>query len=285
MIYLFISQLQHQYPVGLLCEVMQVSRSSYYAWRTGQTYQPKDKHPSMEVEVVAVFRQNKRRYGVRRVVASLRKQGVVISPYTARKILQRNGLKAIQPKSFVPKTTNSRHPYMISPNLLKERPAPVSANTTWVGDITYIPMTDGTFHYLSVWMDLYSRKIVGWELKDHMREEMVMASLQKALNTRKIKPGLLIHSDRGGQYAGKKFREILNSYTIVQSMSDADNPYDNAHMESFFSRFKAELMEGGAFQNAEDSRSEIFEFIEMYYNPSRLHSSIGYISPNDYENK
>jgi putative transposase len=135
-------------------------------------------------------------------------------------------------------------------------------------------------------MDLYSRKIVGWDLKDHMRESLVTSSLKKAINSRTIKPGLLIHSDRGGQYAGTQFRQILDGPDkMLQSMSDADNPYDNAHMESFFSRFKAELMERGAFQNTEDSRSEIFEFIEMYYNPKRLHSSIGYLSPNDYEKK
>ncbi|MCW3118869.1 MAG: Integrase catalytic region [Chitinophagaceae bacterium] len=156
-----------------------------------------------------------------------------------------NGLKAIQPRSFVPKTTDSRHPYRISPNLLKQRPAPAAANQVWVGDITYIPMVGGSFQYLSVWMDLFSRKIVGWDLKDHMRESLVTSSLKKAINSRKIKPGLLIHSDRGGQYAGTVFRQILDGPDkMLQSMSDADNPYDNAHMESFFSRFKAELMEG-----------------------------------------
>ena len=239
----------------------------------------------MEKRVVDIFRENKGRYGSRRIVAELRNQGVKISPYKARKLLYSNGLKAIQPKSFVPKTTDSRHPYRISPNLLKERPAPTAINEVWVGDITYIPMTDGRFQYLSVWMDLFSRRIVGWDLQDHMRESLVTASLQKAISTRNIKPGLLAHSDRGGQYAGTKFRQMLGRHTILQSMSDADNPYDNAHMESFFSRFKAELLEGGAFQNAEDSRSKIFEFIEMYYNTQRLHSSIGYLSPNLYENK
>ncbi|HMF70062.1 MAG TPA: IS3 family transposase, partial [Flavitalea sp.] len=203
-----------------------------------------------------------------------------------RKLLGNNGLKSIQPRSFVPKTTNSRHPYRISPNLLKERTAPTTANEVWVGDITYIPMAGGSFHYLSVWMDLFSRKIVGWDLQDHMRESLVTSSLIKAINSREIKPGLLIHSDRGGQYAGTRFRQILDGPDkMQQSMSDADNPYDNAHMESFFSRFKAELLEGGAFQDAEDSHSEIFEFIEMYYNPKRLHSSIGYLSPNAYEKK
>ncbi len=147
-------------------------------------------------------------------------------------------------------------------------------------------MVDGSFRYLSVWMDLFSPQDC-W-----LGPEGIICANQagyifsaKAIGNRKVNPGLLIHSDRGGQYAGTEFRQILNGHKMLQSMSDADNPYDNAHMESFFSRFKAELLEGGAFQNAEDSRSEIFEFIEMYYNPKRLHSSIGYLSPNAYENK
>jgi putative transposase len=262
-----------------------VNRSCYYAWNKHQTYQLTDKNKTMEQRVIDVFRQNKRRYGSRRIVAQLHNEGHTLSRYKARKLLSRNRLMAIQPRSFVPKTTNSRHHYKISPNLLKQSPAPVGVNQVWVGDITYIPMVGGSFRYLSVWMDLYSRKIVGWDLQDHMRESLVTRSLQKAIASRAIQPKLLIHSDRGGQYGGNVFRKILHDRKMQQSMSDADNPYDNAHMESFFSRFKAELLEGGAFQNAEDARTEIFEFIEMYYNPKRLHSSIGYLSPNVYENK
>lgn len=239
----------------------------------------------MEAEVISVFKEHKRRYGSRRIVRELYDRGLRIGHYKARKLLSRNGLRAIQPRSFVPKTTNSRHSYRISPNLLKQRRSPTKSNEVWVGDITYIPMTNGSFLYLSVWMDLYSRKIVGWDLQDHMREPLVIQSLQKALNVRGVVHRLLLHSDRGGQYAGTDFRKKLAKHNILQSMSDADNPYDNAHMESFFSRFKIEMLEGGAFQTAEDARSEIFEYIEMYYNTKRLHSSIGYLSPADFENQ
>jgi len=239
----------------------------------------------MEEQVIAVFKANKRRYGTRRIIAELGHQGIKASPHKVRKALYKHGLKAIQPRSFVPKTTDSRHPYAISPNVHKKRGFPGCINETWVGDITYIPMADGTFRYLSVWMDLYSRKIVGWDLQDHMKESLVIASFKKALATRPVTENMVIHSDRGGQYAGTKFRQIINKHNLTQSMSDADNPYDNAHMESYFSRFKTELMEGGAFETAEDSRTEIFEFIEMYYNPKRLHSSLGYLSPNVFENK
>lgn len=237
----------------------------------------------MEEQVIAVFKENKRRYGTRRIVKELSHQGLTVSPYKVRKALVKHGLKAIQPRSFVPKTTDSRHPYRISPNVHKEQGFPSCINKTWVGDITYIPMVDGTFQYLSAWMDLYSRKIVGWDMKDHMKESLVVSSFKKGLKKRAVLENMIVHSDRGGQYAGTIFRKIIDKHKLTQSMSDADNPYDNAHMESYFSRFKAELLEGGAFDNAEDARTEIFEFIEMYYNPKRLHSSLGYLSPNNFE--
>jgi transposase InsO family protein len=132
-------------------------------------------------------------------------------------------------------------------------------------------------------MDLYSRRVVGWQLDTHMREELVLSALRKALGTRSPKAGLIIHSDRGGQYAGGVFRKLVKKRKIKQSMSRADDPYDNAFMESYFSRFKAELLEDGMFENLEDAQTEIFEFIEMYYNPKRRHSSLNYQSPMEYE--
>lgn len=265
--------------------MLKVKRSCYYAWKNEQTWQVTGKDQVIQQQVTSVFRQHKRRYGSRRIVAALQQKGCRISRYKAGKLLQLHGLKAIQPRSFVPQTTDSRHSYTISPNRLKDASFPTGVNHVWVGDITYIPMAGGGFRYLSVWMDLYSRRIVGWDLQDHMRETLVIGSLKKAIGNRRIKDGLIIHTDRGGQYAGNDFRELLKKHGLLQSMSDADNPYDNAHMESFFSRFKAEMLEGGAFMDAEDSRTEIFEFIEMYYNQQRLHSSIDYLSPNQYENQ
>ncbi|OMP74498.1 IS3 family transposase [[Flexibacter] sp. ATCC 35208] len=277
--------LKGQYPLQLLCDVLSISRSCYYEWKKEKTYQPNPDSKRLEEQIVSVFKENRRRYGTRRILKALNQEGVKTSVFKIRKTMLKNGLKAIQPRSFVPKTTDSRHPYLISPNVYKQRGFPGKINETWVGDITYIPMADGSFRYLSVWMDLYSRKIVGWEEQDHMKESLVITSLKKALKGRPIPEGMIIHSDRGGQYAGTKFRQLINKHKLIQSMSDADNPYDNAHMESYFGRFKAELMEGGAFESAEDSRTEIFEYIEMYYNPKRLHSSLGYLSPNAFEQK
>lgn len=272
-----------EFPVALLCNALEISRSGFYDWKAGRSYRDNYKKQIMEQRAIAVFWENKRRYGARRVSAALRQQSIPLSLYKARRVLKSNGLKAIQPRSFVPKTTNSRHSYTMSPNLLMDRPFPNTVNEVWVGDITYIPLANGRFCYLSVWMDLYSRRILGWALMSHMQEAIVIASFKAALGKRKINPGLLVHSDRGGQYAGGAFRKLLEFNKMLQSMSRADNPYDNAFMESCFSRFKAELLQGGAFESIEDARIEIAEFIDGYYNIKRLHSSLGYLSPIDYE--
>jgi putative transposase len=152
-----------------------------------------------------------------------------------------------------------------------------------VGDITYIAMANGAFLYLAVWLDLYSRRIIGWQLEDNMKEELVMAAFKKACQNRSPPQGLIIHSDRGGQYAGNAFRKLIDGKKIIQSMSRADNAYDNAFMESCFSRFKAELMQDGAFTSKEDAQTEIFEYIQMYYNPVRRHSSLNYVRPVNFE--
>jgi len=144
-------------------------------------------------------------------------------------------------------------------------------------------MANGGFMYLAVWMDLYSRKLIGWQLEDNMKEELVIAAFKKACQSRSAKEGLVIHADCGGHYAGNAFRKLILDKKAIQRMSRADNAYDNAFMESCFSRFKAELMQDGAFTSKEDAKTEIFEYIEMYYNPIRRHSSLNYMSPVNFE--
>ena len=261
---------------------MQVSRSAYYQQLTPQ--EPNLKTQQVEEKITAVFKAHKRRYGVRRICAELKEQQIHVGKHKCRKIMKKHDFKAIQPRSFVPRTTQSRHPYPISPNLLLDRAAPLKPDEVWVGDITYLPLSGGRWAYLAVWMDLYSRRVVSWQVETHMREELVIAALNKALQTRSAKPGLIVHSDRGGQYAGGEFRKLLGKRKIAQSMSRADDPYDNASMESFFSRLKAELLENGMFEDLEDARTELFEYIEMYYNTERKHSSLNYQSPMEYEN-
>ena len=267
----------------VVCQVLQLSRSAYYNWLSGKSKSSNQKQNQVQTSVIATFQQHRRRYGVRRLVVELKAKGINVGSYQVRQVLQKNGLRAIQPRSFVPRTTDSRHPYPISPNLLLEQPLPTAPNQVWVGDITYIAMANGAFLYLAVWLDLYSRRIIGWQLEDNMKEELIIAAFKKAYQSRSPQQGLIIHSDRGGQYASNAFRKLIDGKKVIQSMSRADNAYDNAFMESCFSRFKAELMQDGAFTNKEDAQTEIFEYIEMYYNPVRRHSSLNYVSPVNFE--
>jgi len=211
----------------------------------------------MEQQIIDIFREHKHRYGSRRISKTMEQKGEKLSRYKAGRVLRKLGLKAIQPRSFVPKTTDSRHRYTISPNLLLDKVLPKQPNKVWVGDITYIPLAQAEWAYLAVWMDLFSRKIIGWHLEDHMQEPLVTDAFKKSLNCRVISKGVIAHSDRGGQYAGNNFRKIIHDKKMLQSMSRADNPYDNAFMESCFSRFKAELLQDGIFETIEDARTEI----------------------------
>lgn len=192
-------------PSNFLCEVMQVSRSAYYHYLEPKEQYPKEQQ--MEKKVVEVFRAHKRRYGIRRICAELKEEQVRIGKHKCRRILKQHGLIAIQPRSFVPRTTQSRHPYPISPNLLLNREPPRKPDEVWVGDITYLPLTGAPWSCLAVWMDLYSRRIVGWQLESHMREELVTAALKKALEARSSKAGIIIHSDRGDSMREVRFEK------------------------------------------------------------------------------
>ena len=281
--YEFVKKQGQQYPVGVLCDVVGVSRSAYYAYVAGQTYQPTAEKEQRQRQVQAVFAEHKRRYGSRRLVHALRAKGQKIGRDFIRKILKDNGLLAIQPRSFVPRTTDSRHTLGFSPNLLLKMELPTGRDQVWVSDITYIMLANGRWSYLACWMDLWSRLIVGWNLDSNMEEDLIVTAFHRAALGRCPQPGLVAHSDRGGQYAGKAFRRLLTKYGCRQSMSRADDPYDNAFAESLWSRLKAELMEDGAFLTLQDARLEIGEYIDNYYNTIRLHSSLGYRSPMQFE--
>ena len=190
-------------------------------------------------------------------------------------------LKAIQPKSFIPKTTDSRHRLGYSPNLLLDAQAPATINQIWVGDITYVPLTDGTFCYMAILMDLFSRRIVGWHLDTNMTEQLVLKALRSAIKERQPDVGLIHHTDRGGQYAGNEYRSLLRRADVKQSMSRADNCYDNAFMESCFGTIKNEL-EMTDYQSKSEARKEVSKYIR-YYVHVRRHSSLDYRSPAQFE--
>ena len=282
-VYDFINGQLTDYPVQTLCNTMQVSRSSFYTYQAGETYVQNDTRKDRSVLVKEMFNKHQKRYGSRRIMKSLQYQNVPIGRYQVRSLMKEQGLKALQPKSFVPKTTNSKHRLGYAPNVLGEIGLPRAPNRVYVGDITYLPTTYGQWLYLNVWIDLYSRLVVGWKVDDNMEDTLVIDSLNQAVHKRSPLSGLIVHSDRGGQYASYNFKALFTHTGYIQSMSGADNPYDNAHAESFFSRFKAELIQKGAFQSKEDAVTEIFNYIEMYHNTLRIHSSLGYVAPATYE--
>jgi transposase InsO family protein len=261
-----------------VCGVLGVARSSFYHAAQPTATQVAD--AELGELVAAVFKHHRRRYGYRRLCQELSDRGVVCAPARMRRIMAQRGLRALQPKSFLPKTSDGRADRP-SPNLIAHRPLPEVPNRAWAGDITFIPTSNGWL-YLAVVIDLCSRRIVGWSLADHLRSELVLDALGQALQTRSAK-GAIFHSDRGSQYGSTLFRTALAKAGLRQSMSARSNPYDNAWTESFIGTLKLEMLQGGCFHNAADARTEIFDFIEGYYNTHRKHSALGYISPSQFE--
>lgn len=263
-----------------ICRCLGISTSSYYEHLKGSGAKASEQR--IERRVITIFKEHKRRYGSRRIVSQLEDEGIKVGRQRVSSILRKNKLKAIQPKSFVPKTTvpstNAR-----SPNLLLEGIQLTGPNQVWVGDITYLPLVNKDWCYLSSWLDIWSHVIVGWRVEDHMREDLVIESLRSAEKNRSPSPGIIIHSDGGGQYGSNRFRKVIDKGRYRQSMTRKDNHYDNAMAESLFSRLKAELLEGGLFSSIEDARTECFDYIEGYYNTHRKHSSIGYKKPLQFE--
>jgi len=277
-----IQQLQEEaLPVSALCDALGVGRSAYYAWRQASPTDRDRQDNRLRPQVRSIFWEHKRRYGARRIAEELEARGEACSRRRVRRLMNEMGLAAIQPKSFQPRTTDSRHTLGYSPNLLVDAPPPEGVNQLWVGDITYVPLVEGEFLYLAMLMDRFSRRIVGWEMQDHMRESLVMAALRAAIALRRPKPGLIHHTDRGGQYASTAYRQMLRRARMAQSMSRAEDCYDNAFMESCFGSVKTEL-EMKAYENSHLARKEITAYIR-YYNTRRRHSALGYLSPESFE--
>lgn len=288
--YQLIGRLEAAHPVRDLCRLLGVSRTAYYRWRRGGSHHPSASRRAQAKRVEAVFREHRRRYGSRRITAELNQRGEKTGRHRVRTLMKQQGLQAIQPKSFVPKTTDSGHGGRSSPNLLFDAQGvflgvPLAPDRVWVSDITYLPLATDGFGYLAVWLDLFSRMIVGWQVCQTMDETLVIRALRKGLQQRKPSAGLILHSDRGGQYVSGKLRELMAGWHCRQSMGRAGEVYDNAFSESLFARFKCELLEGGAFSHLDDARSEIFDYIESYYNRKRRHSSLGYLTPLEYESQ
>lgn len=267
---------------------MEVSHGAYYNFAKGQTYQISLNRQLLLKEVKAIFDFHKRRYGALRIWDEMKDKGYKIGLYKVRSLMREQNLIAIQPKRFVPRTTQSNPNLRRSPNLLLDLPFPTAPNQVIVGDITYLPTPDQSedgWLYLAVWMDLFSRKIVGWKVDDNMEEDLVIDAFKQVIKNRQPPEGMIVHSDGGGQYGSINFRALLSHHKIRQSMTRKNDHYDNAHAESLFSRFKAEVLDEGVFQDLYDAKIRVFKFIEGYYNTIRKHSSIGNLSPVQFEDR
>ena len=264
--------------VRAVCAALELPRSSFYHAAVPTSTQSADAEVGSRIE--AVFKRHRRRYGYRRIGAELSDAGVVCAPARIRRLMAARGLRALQPKNYVPKTSDG-HADKPSPNLLTGQPLPTHPDRAWAGDITFIPTATGWL-YLAVVIDLCSRRIVGWSLDDHLRSELVVAALRQALGTRAVQ-NTIFHSDRGSQYGSAAFRQVLAGAGLRQSMSARANPYDNAWSESFIGTLKGEMLQGGCFENTTDARLEIFDYIEGYYNTHRKHSALDYLTPTQFE--
>jgi putative transposase len=275
--------LSHSYPVKVVCRVLSVSRSGYYDYRRGVSHRRREADELISKKVEEIFIEHKRRYGARRIQAELVHQGKKVGLHKVRTLMKVKQLKAIQPLSFIPKTTVSPRGLMACTNLIMNKDSITEPNQAWVGDITYIPLRNGSYVYLASWEDMCSRQVKGWSLEPRMTDALVIKALERGLEQYRPQQGLIIHSDRGGQYFSHDFRKLLRNNKCRQSMAGVDNPYENAMAESFWSRLKAELLQDGVFETIEDARMEIFEYIDGYYNMQRRHSGIGYLTPNEFE--
>ena len=274
----FIDQQRLHYPVQLLCHVLHVVPSRYYAWcqRAGPKVEP-----AWETALVDVFDDHQRRYGTRRLQVELRELGHCVGRQALRTALRRHGRKALQPKAFTPRTTDSTHGKRCAPNLLLDQPKPTQANRVWVSDITYLPLANGQWVYCCAFQDVCSKQVVGWQVRADMPEALVTTALQRALLAQRPAPGLIVHSDRGGQYVGNNYKTLLRNAKAQLSHSRRGECYDNAQAESLWARLKTELLEARewpVFTDLADAQASVADYFD-YYNHKRRHSSIGYLKP------
>jgi transposase InsO family protein len=279
-----IEAMAKDYPVRELCAVLGVTRSGYYGWRNGQESARELANRLLVEEIHRVHRQYKGRYGSPRVTQQLRQEGHPCNHKRIERLMRQHGLKGCRSRKRRVCTTHSAHDQPVAANLLLGRATPSRSNEVWVADITYVPTAEGWLFVAAV-MDLYSRHILGWSVWESLEAGGALQALKRALAKRRHPRGVIHHSDRGIQYACHAYRQELKAAGLVASMSRRGNCYDNAAMEAFWSTLKREAMAQSATWSKNRVRRELFEYIEGDYNRSRLHSSLGYQSPVDFENQ
>jgi transposase InsO family protein len=279
-----IEQLSKKYPIQEMCRVLQVARSGYYHWLAGPPSARDEANGQLVERIRAIYQTKRGIYGIRRITHELRRTGQNCNHKRVERLMRQQRLKGRTGKQRKVKTTQSDHGQPIAPNLLRGRPAPAKPDEVWVADITYIPTAEGWL-FLAAVMDLYSRYILGWSLWQRLEAGGALQALGRALVRRRYPRGVIHHSDQGIQYACRGYRQQLRRYGLMASMSRRGNCYDNAAMEAFWSTLKREALEQSAQWSQNQVRRVLFEYIESIYNRSRLHSSLEYQSPVDFEHQ
>ena len=279
----FILEEKAHFPVRCLCTVLEVTRSGFYAWCARPVAARTQDTQRLAVEVAAIHAASKQRYGSPRVHQELQAQGRTVGRHRVARLMQQQGLRARKKRRFQT-TTDSRHGLPVAANVLDRQFTVTAPNTTWVTDITYLWTREGWL-YLAVILDLFSRRVVGWSMSESITRQLTLDALAAALGHRTPPPGLLHHSDRGSQYASGDYQALLDAHGLVGSMSRRGNCWDNAVAESFFSTLKIELVNTADWATRADARAAIFEYLEVFYNGQRRHSSLGYLSPVAFEQR
>jgi putative transposase len=272
------------WPVRVMCDALSVSPSGFYAWGSRPESPRNIANRELLVDIRRVHAQHRQRYGAPRIHAELRAEGHAISRKRVARLMRQHAIRARASRRYRVCTTDSKHSLPVAENLLDQNFVADRPDQVWLADITYIPTGEGWL-YLAVILDLFTRKVVGWAMRDHMRAELTIAALTMAIQRRRPGVGLVHHSDRGSQYAAGDYRDILQAAAITQSMSRKGNCWDNAPMESFFGTLKTELVHHRKCPDRDAARRDLFAYIEGYYNRQRRHSAIGYITPEQAEAK
>ena len=267
-----------------MCRVLRASKAGYYAWRQRDSSQREKRDKEIAKSIREIHQRSRKTYGSPRIHRALRKKGVLCGRKRVARIMRELRVKGIQRKRFR-RTTNSKHEHPIAPNVLNRQfdPQKIAApDVAWAGDITYIWTSEGWL-YLAVILDLFSRRVIGWSMRHSMEAELALDALQMAINQRRPASGIVHHTDRGVQYACGDYRKLLTKNKMICSMSRKGDCWDNAVSESFFASLKGELIERQVWETREQARAAVFEYIEVWYNRERLHSSLDYNSPASYE--
>jgi putative transposase len=279
--FVFVAAEKAQYPVNLLCSLLDVSRSGYYAWCARPPSQRGIADRELAAEIRAIHERSEQRYGSPRIHEELGANDTHVGRKRVARLMKEGGISAQTKRRFV-KTTDSNHDFPIAPNLLNRNFTADAPNETWAGDITYLDTQQGWL-YLAVLIDLYSRRVVGWAMSERIDTALAMSALDMALAQRRPPHGLIHHTDRGSQYASHDYRRALRDVGAECSMSRKGNCWDNAVAESFFASLRKELTNRVAFVSRDAARSSVFQYIEAFYNRARRHSTINYQSPIDFE--